>query len=725
MQIPVDERAVSDEQFFQALDLEYPGMETVKNEYQNGQTDKAKKALLEYFEHRNQVHYLFDSRMLPLTPIDTDENPYSFQASLGLSGSLKEFCLYAGKKMMDYVYVIPGKGRGEVDLGEHFCHPIHFSFIRDKDKKKNNLNLFVRGTSFEYLYVLYHETGDVRVLERFEELLRLFFDTYPLTICNTAADAARFQFEDDRDVMSAGFLTLTYTSMLYTRVPYEIDPELAFGILKRLWFIGIQFRRFDTDTYRPYNHHMWERGLVPFILGTMFPEIPAFRPMKSIGASVVCQHIRDDFNEAGGYNEHSIAYWSGAALGEMLYRGTYLARLNQEVLLDEESEKRLYTSFQVLAHIAPPQKKYPSLGDNYGPEVDPILKIGIRMLNHPACREVWNIRNSIPSEKSETKERMETMEVHSGSEQTEFQAESGLVGLDYCSDQAGFVCGKSGYDANASYFLMSAKNNCGYTGHNHMDMLSLFFTIHGVSIMDEPDSGNLYHNVCLGSPYRGFMYNMTSHNTVLAFGKPIAPDAMYADSWGVYRPDSPVTAYISRPEGMYAEAYHDAYTFCLHTRRVLFHRQKGIVIQDRIDRGNRYPADHIQRWHLAKGLKATVLNESALLLTDGNIQVLGIWDYPTSIRLYQDTFLYPEMVQNRSDLATVLDVSFRGEKEETLDYAATVLTAAFLDVTGCSLDEGSLAKLSRQLFSLMDASDMEQAIQDFDQLHTPVPVYQM
>lgn len=711
MQIPADERIVTDEQFFQALDLEYPGMEMVKHCYQSGQIKEAKKALLSYFEHRNQVHYLFDYRMHPLTPIDTDESPYSFQASLGLSGSLKEFCLYAGKKMMDYVYVIPGKGRGEVNLGEHFCNPIHFSFIKDKGKKTNHLNLFVRGTSFEYLAVLYHETGDVQVLERFEELLHLFFDTYPLTICNTAADAARFQFEDDRDVMSAGFLTLTYTSMLYTRAPYEIDEELAFGMLKRLWFIGMQFRRFDTDTYRPYNHHMWERGLVPFILGTMYPEIPAFRPMKSIGASVICQHILEDFNEAGGYNEHSIAYWSGAALGEMLYRGIYLARLNQEVLLNEEARKRLDASFQVLAQIAPPQKRYPSLGDNYGPEVNPILKIGVRMLNHPACREVWNIRNHMGSENTDRK-------------QTEGMVQERMAGLDYCSDEAGFVCGKSGYDENANYFLMSAKNNCGYTGHNHMDMLSLFLTIHGVSILEEPDAGKLYHNVYLGSPHRGFMYNMTSHNTVLAFGKPIAPDVMYADSWGVYRPDSPVTAFISKPEGMYAEAYHDAYTFCLHTRRVLFHRQKGIVIQDSVDRGNRYPADHIQRWHLAKGLTATVWKESGVLFTDGKIQVLGLWDRPTQIRLYQDQSLYPEIIKNSTDVTTILDVSFRGENEETLDYAATTLTAVFLDVTGCVLDEISLAELSRQLFSIMDISDREQAIQAFDHLDMPVPVYE-
>ena len=98
MQIPIDERAITDSQVFQALDLDYPGLEQVKVHFEKGDLAQAKRCLLQYFETRNQTHYFFDYRSLPLIPIETDEDPYIFQASLGLSGSLKEFCLYAGKK---------------------------------------------------------------------------------------------------------------------------------------------------------------------------------------------------------------------------------------------------------------------------------------------------------------------------------------------------------------------------------------------------------------------------------------------------------------------------------------------------------------------------------------------------------------------------------------------------------------------------------------------------
>ena len=128
--------------------------------------------------------------------------------------------------------------------------------IRDRD-------MIVRGQFFEYLAVLYHETGDPKVLDSFEEVLQVFFQTYPLQIVNCSPSTDRFQYTEDRDVMSAGWLSVVYTGLFYTRVPYEISTDLAFEILKRIWFLGIQFRRFDEDGYRPYNHHMWERGLVP------------------------------------------------------------------------------------------------------------------------------------------------------------------------------------------------------------------------------------------------------------------------------------------------------------------------------------------------------------------------------------------------------------------------------------------------------------------------------
>ena len=676
--IPTDERYITDEQVFGALDLSYPGLEKVRAAFSAGDMAEAKKQLVRHMEVRNRPHFFYDYRSLPLAPIDTDSCPYSFQASLGLSGSLKEFCLYAGRKMMDHIYVLPGGGEGrEFDLGKNWESMIHFNFLEDQGKKhRNPLDMIVRGQFFEYLSVLYHETGDLKVLDSFEEILNVFFETYPLKIVDGSPSTNRFQYTEDRDVMSAGWLAVVYTGLFYTRIPYEIQTDLAFETLKRIWFLGIQFRRFDEDGYRPYNHHMWERGLVPFILGAMYPEIPDFAAMKAHGAETVCRHIKEDFNVSGGYSEHSIAYWSGAAVGEMLYRGIYLARLNDEVLLDEETRNRMEQTFSILALISPPGERYPSLGDNGGPMTEPVLNLGVRMMEHKECRQVLAARRAAKG---------------TCNGDASFGGQT-LAPLDYCNDQAGFVCAKSGYTPDSNYMLMSAKVNCGYCGHNHMDMLSMFLTFHGEEIIGEPYVNLMYHRVRMNSEIRGYMYNMASHNTVLAYGTPILPNRMYANKWGVLRTPSPVTDSFSAKDGFYVNAFHDGYTFCRHQREVLFHRSRGVIISDHILRGNRIEGDHIQRWNMMPGVQVTLLDPDSALVEKRGVKLLFIWPGASHrLSLCKPELLCPEMIPDKEELADIIDVSFHASEEQENQNVTVTLNLMILDLTGTGSGEEGIA----------------------------------
>ncbi len=106
--IPYDERTITDEDIFSALYLNYPELERVRTALDSGDKQRAKQELVHYFETRYNVHYYYDYRKLPLTPVETDDNPYLFQSSMGLQGSLKDFCLFAGRKLMQHIYA-PGK----------------------------------------------------------------------------------------------------------------------------------------------------------------------------------------------------------------------------------------------------------------------------------------------------------------------------------------------------------------------------------------------------------------------------------------------------------------------------------------------------------------------------------------------------------------------------------------------------------------------------------------
>jgi hypothetical protein len=78
-------------------------------------------------------------------------------------------------------------------------------------------------------------------------------------------------------------------------------------------------------------------------------------------------------------------------------------------------------------------------------------------------------------------------------------------------------------------------------------------------------------------------------------------------------------------EGIYADAYHDGYTFCRHRREILSHRDRSLLIADHILRGNCISADHIQRWNFMPGTQIQVLNEDAALITKNQVSLLFLW----------------------------------------------------------------------------------------------------
>lgn len=663
LNLPLDESRIRDEEVFQALNLDHPGLEDVRTAWLVQDLPQAKKALAAYWETRSNIAYLLDYRQIPMIPMDVNANPYAYQAAMGLHDNLKAFCLYGADQMVNHIYVRPGR-KGEVDLGPNFENMIHFDFINDQGKKHRSLlDNFVRGQFFEYLAVAYHETGKTIYLDTFKEMFNLFFETYPLKVEKTSPDADRFQYCDERDVMSVGWLITVLTNLLYTRLSYDAGPDYCFEIFKHIWFLGIQFRRFDTDTLRPYNHHLWERGLLPYLLAVTFPEVPAFTAMKPKAIDVINYHVGEDFNGDGGYNEHSLAYMGGAALGEMLSRGITLARLNGETLLLPHCLERINRCFDVLAAIAPPEKEYPSIGDNRAPVVQHIMHLGESTTGNTWCS--WRGKPHA-------------------------SADRGPIPLAIANDQVGFVCARSDFSDQANYILMSAKCHCGTSGHNHMDMLSLCVTFRGQPIIGEPYY-RLYHSIKMGSDLRGYMYNMSSHNTVLAHGEPILPNRCYANRWGVFRPDSPITHFKEHPHGMSVSAYHDGYTYVRHTRKAAFFNDKGLLVCDEIFPGNRLKEPHVQRWHLMPNVKVEQLSSSALLLTTNTARVLMLSSNAESLSIYRNESLYPDIMPSRDMLYPIIDISFRLINADQPGRPAARTSLLLLDVTDRHYDLKHLA----------------------------------
>ena len=135
LQIPTEELLVTDEDVFAAFQLDTPELKPVQTALDHGNQELAKKLLVQHMEKRSSPQFLYDYRSLPLTSIDTDTCPYSFQSSLGLRGNLKDFCLYVAHRLMDdHIYILPGNRKRQVDLGKNWEHMIHFNFNEDMGK---------------------------------------------------------------------------------------------------------------------------------------------------------------------------------------------------------------------------------------------------------------------------------------------------------------------------------------------------------------------------------------------------------------------------------------------------------------------------------------------------------------------------------------------------------------------------------------------------------------
>ena len=178
-------------------------------------------------------------------------------------------------------------------------------------------------------------------------------------------------------------------------------------------------------------------------------------------------------------------------------------------VLDEDAFIRIDKTFSLFSYLVTTGSKLPSIGDNAGPLINPILQLASVMTENKECIALYNYRTGISKELPN------------------------LVKY-YANDKTGFALARSSCDKKANGFIMSAKVNCGISGHNHMDMLSLIIRLRGVLFASEPYAGRLYHSVKMKSIQRGYMYNMDSHNTVLCYGEAIQPWQKYANRFGVY-----------------------------------------------------------------------------------------------------------------------------------------------------------------------------------------------
>ena len=680
MSIPHDEREITDRDLFEALDLSWHGLEATAAAWRAGDVSAARRALVDYFRTRQKPAWHYDLRGASADTIRRDAaRNFGFYEMFPTGPDMLKETVRMADAFLENRFVLLGESY-ELDFGPDLAW-----HIPELIQHNCTSAVFKRLAFLMHLAVAYLLKGNPAYLEKYSELLDRYLTEWPLVWEHRGPGAYRVQNRPTQEAMSTAFRTCAWQSLLYTDVPYDdrVPVDLTFRMIRSLWFTAWQYRRFDTDTFTHNNHHLWERGISPFRFALMLPEFPELRPMLDRGRAVGTEHAMRDFFDDGGYNEHTLPYTANMTLG-IFAAASRLAARNDTWFLNAEAKQRIKKCFEAIASLTQPDGHLPPLGDAWELSAKTTLADGRDVFGSRVCDAV-----------------LQALELNGGAVAATKEAPLPALAVRY--PDGGYIVGRDAWSPEADYFIMCA-NTRGVMGHDHQDMLSLIIAASGETIIGEPPAPlfNLTNTgKYKGSALRGYLYNMTSHNTVLAYGRPIRDDIFFGSNWGGFPAPVKVLDFAPAERHLYVRAAHDGYTCSRHQREVLFVHGTGWLILDRIIQGPSLEMPHVQRWHFERGTAIRNPDSHSVLATKGKAGLLCVWPETPEVCLeaHEDTAINVGAFHDGMKPSWILDVSFPGTGKARLP-------CVFLVASGAVSTE-VLAKCRNRLLTGLAENDIE------------------
>jgi|GEM_PF-3260227 len=655
--VPRSEREVKDEDVFASLDPSWPGLERTLAAYRERRLDDAKRELLAYFRQREKPRWHFDGR-------GAAEAAFRPETLLSVGGSVAHSAEgHIADVMADADRLVRGQFLGGVlhDLGERWDRFPLFDLNGEDDKPlRVTANRFVRMNFIKPLVVAYYRTRKSVYAETLAAILKAFTEKLleehpyvPDPVESAEAYTIQYSRSPFRSNMSVAQSALNIVDLMHTGLfdSQWLPTRLSFRLFRYAWYVMGYHRTYDRNRYRHYNHHLFERGIVPIAFSVMFPEFPHLRPLLERGREVVDAHFEHDYHESGGYDEHSMAYTCKTTLAEFLFPAVRLFELNGLGEASEAWRRKLGHVCTYYSGLAMPDGRFPDVGDAGGGAARWLLEQGADRFGSRSAQAVLSALGLAGQERagkaeahagteaeSETETESETemkSEAETESEaDREVETETGVeadaeadVEADVKADEetvaghrgevepalpplamsdppTGYLWARESWASDSSFMLMCNKIFTRHCAHNHVDMLSLILAVRGETLIGEPLARTLYKYVSNASALDDYLRGLGSHNTVLVHGqavtKPMLQRQQRMDSQTVH-----TEAFDCKDDAVYVRASHRADLNGSHTREVLFVHGAGWLIADTVGMtgaGNGQP--HVQRWHLEHGVTA-------------------------------------------------------------------------------------------------------------------------
>ncbi|MDP6775266.1 MAG: heparinase II/III family protein, partial [Candidatus Latescibacteria bacterium] len=359
-----DEGSASDADFFSQIRLDRTGLEAVREAAAAGSWPQASEELARYFLQRKAPRWYFDWRFRtePVTAHWDRRHTWGTPQLVPLAERTNA--------LLEDVFVDGNGGRHDVSDMERFIasKPRH-------GEKSQHVTMFIWATD---LGVMYARTRDSRYARKLVELFRAYNRAFPRRVTNTNPENPWLDESHPPGwhEMFVGKAAMHMVATLYTGILH--DPSVTLGdvyiLIKKLWFYAAQFTRFTkVETYKHYNHHWYERGACPFMLGLMFPEFEGFEAMRERGREVINQHLELDFFDDGSYLEHSTCYNAGTMGADLLVPWT-CAFANDFPLIKPENLGHVRSWLSWCAGLTRPDGVLPAIGDEF--DSTPLNRLG-------------------------------------------------------------------------------------------------------------------------------------------------------------------------------------------------------------------------------------------------------------------------------------------------------------------------------------------------------------
>jgi hypothetical protein len=569
---------------FDGLDINYAGLNLVGEALTDGDTIKAAKGLLEYYQGLER-----DWIVTTLDSIGDDE------ALRQANSLLADSVIRQGTQ-----YKIPVKADGN--------WPWNYTGPDKDDEFGYGLN----GHKYlGSLYTVWKKTGDSKYIKKYDQLVRDWIVHHPL---QAIEDSVYLVLEDKigldyRDIGEVEWRTLETGHRLGASWPqtfYALQKVEAFSLATRLLMLSSLAEQSDFLQQYHKSGHNWTtmemNGLA--LAGLSFPEFKNAGTWAKYAQDIMKEEINRQVYPDGLQTEiSSKTQWVALNRFETLAANFSKAKKP----MSEEYLSRVEQMYDYLAFSIRPDGHQPLNNDSDRDDLKPRMLKAANKFNRPDWK--WIITNgkagSLP------------------------EIESSIT-----FPWAGIHIMRNGWDRDADWsFFDSGPYG---TGHQHRDKLHLSINAFGKDLL--VDGGRYTHKDYFNFDpafWRGYFRSSYSHNVILVDGNgqkegPVRTDKPLVDDEDYIHTSSYDYAY-----GTFDDGFEKTEGEAIHSRSVVYIKGKYWVVLDhfKTDRPRKIQA----LWHYAPDNEVTTEGIEALSTNanEPNLRVVPVGNIPWEVEIVE------------------------------------------------------------------------------------------